>query len=191
MASLLSVNTQPPPKVPSSAGIDDGRGSLVRVRRPAPLLFDEIRGTNIAYDSAQAFPMGGKTFAHYAVLRKAGAGWQGCRICARGTRPCTAKFVALKLPSTNNLTDRGVPARALCASASSSLRLNHPQISTIMKWRSDGSNIAHGVVVPSRRNAVMTGAFLNGLPRIGAYLVRRLPTPWTTRIKTGNSPIGT
>src|SRR5260370_1046980 len=53
-----------------------------QVPQPVLTTFDGIRGTT--YDSAhRSFPMVGKTFAHYAVLEKAGAGGMGVVFRAR------------------------------------------------------------------------------------------------------------
>ncbi len=89
--------------------------------------FDEIRGTT--YDSAhRSFPMVGKTFAHYAVLEKAGAGGMG--VVFRARDETLHRDVALKLPSTNNLTDVESRERVLREARAASA-LNHPHICTI------------------------------------------------------------
>ncbi len=91
------------------------------------MMFDEIRGTT--YDSAhRSFPMVGKTFAHYAVLEKAGAGGMG--VVFRARDETLHRDVALKLPSTNNLTDAESRERVLREARAASA-LNHPHICTI------------------------------------------------------------
>jgi eukaryotic-like serine/threonine-protein kinase len=72
--------------------------------------------------------MVGKTFAHYVVLEKAGAGGMG--VVFRARDETLHRDVALKLPSTNTLTDaqsRELVLREARAASS----LNHPHICTI------------------------------------------------------------
>ncbi len=72
--------------------------------------------------------MVGKTFAHYAVLEKAGAGGMG--VVFRARDETLRREVALKLPSTNNLTDAESRERVLREARAASA-LNHPHICTI------------------------------------------------------------
>jgi eukaryotic-like serine/threonine-protein kinase len=70
----------------------------------------------------------GKTFAHYVVLEKAGAGGMG--VVFRARDETLHRDVALKLPSTNNLTDAESRERVLREARAASA-LNHPHICTI------------------------------------------------------------
>src|SRR5260370_7259435 len=98
-----------------------------QVPQPVLTTFDGIRGTT--YDSAhRSFPMVGKTFAHYAVLEKAGAGGMG--VVFRARDETLHRDVAPKLPSTNNLTDAESPDLSL-QDARPPSPLNHPHISPI------------------------------------------------------------
>ena len=72
--------------------------------------------------------MVGKTFAHYVVLEKAGAGGMG--VVFRARDETLHRDVALKLPSTNNLTDAESRERVLREARAASA-LNHPHICTI------------------------------------------------------------
>lgn len=72
--------------------------------------------------------MVGKTFAHYVVLEKAGAGGMG--VVFRARDETLHRDVALKLPSTNSLTDEDARARILREARAASA-LNHPHICTI------------------------------------------------------------
>jgi len=72
--------------------------------------------------------MVGKTFAHYVVLEKAGAGGMG--VVFRARDETLHRDVALKLPSTNNLTDVESRERILREARAASA-LNHPHICTI------------------------------------------------------------
>lgn len=89
--------------------------------------FDGIRGTT--YDFAHRSDlMVGKTFAHYVLLEKAGAGGMG--VVFRARDETLHRDVALKLPSTNTLTD--VESRELVLrEARAASALNHPHICTI------------------------------------------------------------
>src|SRR5260370_10620148 len=98
-----------------------------QVPQPVLTTFDGIRGTT--YDSAhRSLPMVGKTFAHYAVLEKAGAGGMG--VVFRARDETLHPDIALNLPCTNNLTDAEsrarVPRQPRAAAA-----LHHPPLSTI------------------------------------------------------------
>jgi Tol biopolymer transport system component len=89
--------------------------------------FDGIRGTT--YDSAhRSISMVGKTFAHYVVLEKAGAGGMG--VVFRARDETLHRDVALKLPSTNTLTDAESRERVLREARAASA-LNHAHICTI------------------------------------------------------------
>jgi serine/threonine protein kinase/Tol biopolymer transport system component len=89
--------------------------------------FDGIRGTT--YDSAhRSVAMVGKTFAHYVVLEKAGAGGMG--VVFRARDETLHREVALKLPSSNTLTDTESRERVLREARAASA-LNHPHICTI------------------------------------------------------------
>lgn len=72
--------------------------------------------------------MDGKTFAHYVVIEKAGAGGMG--VVFRARDETLHRDVALKLPSTNNLTDAESRERVLREARAASA-LNHPHICTI------------------------------------------------------------
>ena len=72
--------------------------------------------------------MVGKTLAHYVVLEKAGAGGMG--VVFRARDETLHRDVALKLPSTNNLTDAESRERVLREARAASA-LNHPHICTI------------------------------------------------------------
>lgn len=72
--------------------------------------------------------MVGKTFAHYVVLEKAGAGGMG--VVYRARDETLHRDVALKLPSANSLTDKEARARVLREARAASA-LNHPHICTI------------------------------------------------------------
>jgi Tol biopolymer transport system component len=72
--------------------------------------------------------MVGKRFAHYVVLEKAGAGGMG--VVFRARDETLHRDVALKLPSTNNLTDAESRERVLREARAASA-LNHPHICTI------------------------------------------------------------
>src|SRR5260370_17556271 len=100
-----------------------------QVPQPVLTMFDGIRETT--YDSAhRSFPMVGKTFAHYAVLEKAGAGGMG--VVFRARDETLRREVALKLPSTNNLTDAESRERVL-REPRAPPALNHPHICTIFE----------------------------------------------------------
>src|SRR5439155_23787503 len=70
----------------------------------------------------------GKTFAHYLVLDKAGAGGMGVVFSAGDET--LHRAVALKLPSTNALAD-GEPRKQILREALAASALNHPHICTI------------------------------------------------------------
>jgi eukaryotic-like serine/threonine-protein kinase len=70
----------------------------------------------------------GKTFAHYVVLEKAGAGGMG--VVFRARDETLHRDVALKLPSVNSLTDKEARSRVLREARAASA-LNHPHICTI------------------------------------------------------------
>src|SRR5205814_2440775 len=70
----------------------------------------------------------GKTFAHYLVLDKAGAGGMG--VVFRARDETLHRDVALKLPSTNALAD-GEPRKQILREARAASALNHPHICTI------------------------------------------------------------
>jgi eukaryotic-like serine/threonine-protein kinase len=72
--------------------------------------------------------MVGKTFAHYVVLEKAGAGGMG--VVFRARDETLHRDVALKLPSSNTLTDAESRERVLREARAASA-LNHPHICTI------------------------------------------------------------
>src|SRR5260370_7308429 len=72
--------------------------------------------------------MVGKTFPHYAVLEKAGAGGMG--VVFRARDETLHRDVALKLPSTNNLTDAESRERVV-RDARTASTLNHPHICTV------------------------------------------------------------
>jgi Tol biopolymer transport system component len=72
--------------------------------------------------------MVGKTFAHYVVIEKAGAGSMG--VVFRARDETLHREVALKLPSTNTLTDADSRERVLREARAASA-LNHPHICTI------------------------------------------------------------
>ena len=72
--------------------------------------------------------MVGKTFAHYVVLEQAGAGGMG--VVFRARDETLHRDVALKLPSTTNLTDVESRERVLREARAASA-LNHPHICTI------------------------------------------------------------
>jgi Tol biopolymer transport system component/tRNA A-37 threonylcarbamoyl transferase component Bud32 len=72
--------------------------------------------------------MVGKTFAHYVVLEKAGAGGMG--IVFRARDETLHRDVALKLPSTNTLTD-AESRKLILREARAASALNHPHICTI------------------------------------------------------------
>jgi Tol biopolymer transport system component len=72
--------------------------------------------------------MVGKTFAHYVVLEKAGAGGMG--VVFRARDETLHRDVALKLPSTKDLTDAESRERVLREARAASA-LNHPHICTI------------------------------------------------------------
>ncbi|HEV1993154.1 MAG TPA: protein kinase, partial [Candidatus Acidoferrum sp.] len=89
--------------------------------------FDGIHGTT--YDSAhRSYLMVGKTFAHYTVLEKAGAGGMG--VVFRARDETLHRDVALKLPSTNALTD-AESRELILREARAASALNHPHICTI------------------------------------------------------------
>lgn len=73
-------------------------------------------------------PMVGKTFAHYTVLEKAGAGGMG--VVFRARDETLHRDVALKLPSANSLIDKDARPRILREARAASA-LNHPHICTI------------------------------------------------------------
>lgn len=70
----------------------------------------------------------GKTFAHYVVLEKAGAGGMG--VVFRAHDETLHRDVALKLPSTTTLSDEQSRERVLREARAASA-LNHPHICTI------------------------------------------------------------
>jgi Tol biopolymer transport system component len=70
----------------------------------------------------------GKTFAHYVVLEKAGAGGMG--VVFRAHDETLHRDVALKLPSTSTLSDEKSRERVLREARAASA-LNHPHICTI------------------------------------------------------------
>src|SRR5438552_16565382 len=70
----------------------------------------------------------GKTFAHYVVLEKAGAGGMG--VVFRARDETLHRDVALKLPSTNALAD-GESRKQILREARAASALNHPHICTI------------------------------------------------------------
>ncbi len=70
--------------------------------------------------------MVGKTFAHYVVLEKAGAGGMG--VVFRARDETLHRDVALKLPSTNTLTD-GESRKQILREARAASALNHAHIS--------------------------------------------------------------
>ena len=70
----------------------------------------------------------GKTFAHYLVLDKAGAGGMG--VVFRARDETLHRDVALKLPSTNALAD-GESRKQILREARAASALNHPHICTI------------------------------------------------------------
>ncbi len=72
--------------------------------------------------------MVGKTFAHYTVLEKAGAGGMG--VVFRARDETLHRDVALKLPSTNTLTD-AESRELILREARAASALNHPHICTI------------------------------------------------------------
>jgi Tol biopolymer transport system component len=72
--------------------------------------------------------MVGKTFAHYLVLEKAGAGGMG--VVFRARDETLHRDVALKLPSSNTLSDADSRERVLREARAASA-LNHPHICTI------------------------------------------------------------
>ena len=72
--------------------------------------------------------MVGKTFAHYVVLEKAGAGGMG--VVFRARDETLHREVALKLPSTNTLTD-GESRKQILREARAASALNHAHICTI------------------------------------------------------------
>jgi len=72
--------------------------------------------------------MVGKTFAHYVVLEKAGAGGMG--VVFRARDETLHRDVALKLPSTNTLTD-GESRKQILREARAASALNHAHICTI------------------------------------------------------------
>ena len=72
--------------------------------------------------------MVGKTFAHYVVLEKAGAGGMG--VVFRARDETLHRDVALKLPATKSFSDEDVRARLLREARAASA-LNHPHICTI------------------------------------------------------------
>jgi serine/threonine protein kinase len=72
--------------------------------------------------------MVGKTFAHYVVLEKAGAGGMG--VVFRARDETLHRDVALKLPSTNTLTD-AESHKLILREARAASALNHPHICTI------------------------------------------------------------
>src|SRR6267143_1156418 len=116
------------------------------------MMFDEIRGTT--YDSAhRSFPMVGKTFAHYAVLEKAGAGGMG--VVFRARDETLHRDVALKLPSTNNLTDAESRERVLREARAASA-LNHPHICTIYEVGEVGKR-SHDIVGPTEGAGLRPG----------------------------------
>ncbi|HYT23679.1 MAG TPA: serine/threonine-protein kinase [Candidatus Polarisedimenticolia bacterium] len=89
--------------------------------------FDDICATT--YDSAhRSFLMVGKTLAHYVVLEKAGAGGMG--VVFRARDETLHRDVALKLPSTNKLTD-GESRKQILREARAASALNHAHICTI------------------------------------------------------------
>lgn len=73
-------------------------------------------------------PMVGKTFAHYTVLEKAGAGGMG--VVFRARDETLHRDIALKLPSANSLVGEDARARILREARAASA-LNHPHICTI------------------------------------------------------------
>jgi serine/threonine protein kinase len=70
----------------------------------------------------------GKTFAHYVVLEKAGAGGMG--VVFRARDETLHRDVALKLPSKNSYSDEDARERILREARAASA-LNHPHICTI------------------------------------------------------------
>src|SRR5580704_2151570 len=70
----------------------------------------------------------GKTFAHYVVLEKAGAGGMG--VVFRARDETLHRDVALKLPSKNSCSDEDARERILREARAASA-LNHPHICTI------------------------------------------------------------
>ena len=87
--------------------------------------FDDIGATT--YDSAhRSFLMVGKTLAHYVVLEKAGAGG----MVFRARDETLPRDVALKLPSTNKLTD-GESRKQILREARAASALNHAHMCTI------------------------------------------------------------
>src|SRR5260370_3138156 len=96
--------------------------ALSQVPRHRPTRFDAIRATT--YDSAhRSLLMVGKTFAHYVVLEKAGAG--GMRVVFRARDETLHRDVALKLPSPHTLSDAEPPTTILRQSRAAS-PLHHP-----------------------------------------------------------------
>jgi len=72
--------------------------------------------------------MVGKTFAHYVILEKAGAGGMG--VVYRAHDEKLHRDVALKLPAMDSLTNEEARSRILREGRAASA-LNHPNICTI------------------------------------------------------------
>jgi len=72
--------------------------------------------------------MVGKTFAHYVILEKAGAGGMG--VVYRAHDEKLHRDVALKLPTMDSLTNEEARSRILREARAASA-LNHPNICTI------------------------------------------------------------
>jgi serine/threonine protein kinase len=95
--------------------------------RHALPMFDGIRGT--PYDSAHwSLLMVGKTFAHYVVLEKIGAGGMG--VVFRARDETLRRDVALKLPPADSVPD-AASRELLLREARAASALNHPHICTI------------------------------------------------------------